>query len=130
MSKIIGNTTVTPVMPADWEQTDETKVDFIKNKPTKLSQFENDLGDVGGEDFATELVKHTNQEIKLGGYTEEEKKLPISTDVWDKTTTQIISDSDALSGRVDRLEAQVGDFDAALDTAIAICDSYIGGETE
>lgn len=33
MSKIIGNTTVTPVMPADWEQTDETKVDYIKNKP-------------------------------------------------------------------------------------------------
>ena len=26
----------------DWTQTDETKADYIKNKPTKLSQFEND----------------------------------------------------------------------------------------
>lgn len=42
MAKIIGNPTVTPVMPSDWTQKDETKVDYIKNKPTKLSQFEND----------------------------------------------------------------------------------------
>lgn len=34
MPKIIGNTTVTPVMPADWNQTDEAKVDYIKNKPS------------------------------------------------------------------------------------------------
>lgn len=44
MGKIVGNPTVTPVMPSDWAQKDETKVDYIKNKPTKLSQFENDEG--------------------------------------------------------------------------------------
>ena len=32
--------------------------------------------------------------------------------------------------RIDALEKQVGDFDAALDAAIALCDKYIGGEIE
>lgn len=33
MSKIIGNTTATPIPRSDWEQTDELKADYIKNKP-------------------------------------------------------------------------------------------------
>ena len=33
MAKIIGNTTSTPNPRPDWAQTDETKADFIKNKP-------------------------------------------------------------------------------------------------
>ncbi len=33
MSKIIGNTTATPVAIPDWNQTDEKKADYIKNKP-------------------------------------------------------------------------------------------------
>lgn len=34
MSKIIGSTTVTPYPQADWNQTDSTKADYIKNKPS------------------------------------------------------------------------------------------------
>lgn len=33
MPKIIGNTTATPNPRPDWAQTDETKADYIKNKP-------------------------------------------------------------------------------------------------
>lgn len=33
MSKIIGNITTTPVPRSDWNQTDEKKADYIKNKP-------------------------------------------------------------------------------------------------
>ena len=33
MSKIIGNTTATPNPRPDWNQTDESKADYIKNKP-------------------------------------------------------------------------------------------------
>lgn len=33
MAKIIGNTTATPNPRPDWLQTDETKADYIKNKP-------------------------------------------------------------------------------------------------
>lgn len=47
MREIIGNTTTTPVPRSDWKQTDAAKADFIKNKPTKVSQFENDA------DYAT-----------------------------------------------------------------------------
>lgn len=35
MAKIIGNTTSTTTPRADWNQTDETKADYIKNKPTE-----------------------------------------------------------------------------------------------
>ena len=33
MAKIIGNITATPYPRPDWNQTDETKADYIKNKP-------------------------------------------------------------------------------------------------
>lgn len=38
MAKIIGNTTATPNPRPDWNQTDETKADYIKNKP-KLEEL-------------------------------------------------------------------------------------------
>ena len=41
--RIIGNPTITPMAVPDWNQDNPTKADHIKNKPTKLSQFENDL---------------------------------------------------------------------------------------
>ena len=41
MAKIIGNTTATPNPRPDWNQSDATKADFIKNKPTVLT--ENDV---------------------------------------------------------------------------------------
>ena len=44
MREIIGNTTATPNPRPDWNQADEMKADYIKNKPTKLSEFKNDIG--------------------------------------------------------------------------------------
>lgn len=38
MAKIIGNTTATPNPRPDWKQTDPTKADYIKNKPTILTE--------------------------------------------------------------------------------------------
>lgn len=38
MAKIIGNTTATTTPRSDWNQTDETKADYIKNKPTILTE--------------------------------------------------------------------------------------------
>lgn len=40
MTKIIGNPTVTPMAVPDWNQTDSTKADFIKNKPVVLAEEE------------------------------------------------------------------------------------------
>lgn len=42
MSKIVGNTTTTPMPVADLSQTNEKKADFVKNK--KMSLLENDAG--------------------------------------------------------------------------------------
>ena len=38
MAKIIGNTTATPNPKPDWNQIDETKADYIKNKPIILTE--------------------------------------------------------------------------------------------
>jgi hypothetical protein len=38
MAKIIGNTTATPTPRPDWNQTDSTKADYIKNKPIVLTE--------------------------------------------------------------------------------------------
>ena len=43
MAKIIGNPTTTPIAPSDWNQNNPNKANNIKNKPTKLSEFENDI---------------------------------------------------------------------------------------
>ena len=40
MPKIIGNTTATPNPRPDWNQTDKTKADYIKNKPEILTEEE------------------------------------------------------------------------------------------
>lgn len=45
MSKIIGNTTATPVPRSDWAQTDKTKLNFIRNKPTLGTISEKDIVD-------------------------------------------------------------------------------------
>jgi hypothetical protein len=51
MAKIIGNTTTTPMAVPDWNQTDETKADYIKNKPTVLT--EDDVIDLISENGGT-----------------------------------------------------------------------------
>ena len=54
MAKIIGNTTATPNPRPDWMQTDETKADYIKNKPTILTEEDvvNLIGENGDGGFA------------------------------------------------------------------------------
>ena len=38
MGKIIGSTTMTPIKRSDWLQNDETKANYILNKPEYLSE--------------------------------------------------------------------------------------------
>ena len=45
MSKIIGNTTTTPVPRSDWNQTDKKKADYIRNKPELGAISEKDIID-------------------------------------------------------------------------------------
>ena len=50
MAKIIGNTTATTMPVPDWRQNDATKADYIKNKPTVLTEEEiiDLIGERGG----------------------------------------------------------------------------------
>lgn len=54
-------------IPADWEQTDETAVDYIKNKPTALSQFDNDMGYIveNDPDTVIQIVTKQNNEYEV-----------------------------------------------------------------
>lgn len=46
MAKIIGNTTATPNPKPDWNQTDETKANYIKNKPFGAEAIETPVGEL------------------------------------------------------------------------------------
>lgn len=59
MPKIIGNTTATPNPRPDWNQTDETKADYIKNKPMETI----DCGTIN-----TNLPDVLNMDIEPGFY--------------------------------------------------------------
>lgn len=57
MSKIIGNTTATPVPRSNWAQTEESKADFILNKPK--------LGGLASKDVATKTDLSTDVQASL-----------------------------------------------------------------
>ena len=46
MAKIIGHTTATPTPVSDWNQTDNTKSDYIKNKPDINSIIAQNIADL------------------------------------------------------------------------------------
>lgn len=66
MAKVIGNIVGVPNPKSDWNQTDETKADFINNKPTKLSQFENDCGfsSSGGSEDDADMKAYVDESIQ------------------------------------------------------------------
>lgn len=53
MSKIIGNTTTTPVPRSDWGQTDKKKADYIRNKPSLGAISEKD--EIAKSDLTTDV---------------------------------------------------------------------------
>jgi hypothetical protein len=65
MAKIIGNTTATPNPQSDWNQTDETKADYIKNKPD-VQSFSNALkGEASGATVSFNDVSPVTHEISV-----------------------------------------------------------------
>lgn len=73
MSKIIGNTTATPVPRSDWEQTDKLKADFIRHKPTLGT-----IAEMNADEFYTkvetdELVSQKQDKNIIVTYTDSNK---------------------------------------------------------
>ena len=77
MSKIIGNTMMTPVPRSDWNQTDATKVDYIKNKPEfGVLATQDEVGkDFLTTDVQTSLDKADNAENTYETKTDASSKL-------------------------------------------------------
>ena len=59
MSKIIGNTTTTPVPRSDWSQTDKTKADVIRHKPELGVISEKDV--IDKTDLTTDIQSSLEQ---------------------------------------------------------------------
>jgi hypothetical protein len=72
MNKIVGNPTVTPMKVPDWNQTDEMKADFIKNKPVEAINAVNNLkyyGDaniVPSDESIFDVIETNNVEAYIG----------------------------------------------------------------
>ena len=56
MAKIIGNTTATPNPRPDWNQTDSTKADYIKNKPAVLTTADSELSETSENPIQNKVV--------------------------------------------------------------------------
>lgn len=58
MSKIIGSITATPNPLSDWNQTDEKKADYIKNKPKLGAIAKKDV--ISKADLASDITNEIN----------------------------------------------------------------------
>lgn len=99
MREIIGNTTATPNPQSDWNQTDATKADYIKNKPFNLSDGDNKtLRSYGGKWYAVYPSLFAPQDTWYKGKTA-------------KNAIQKINIVDSYAPTGDELETWNGDVD-------------------
>lgn len=86
MAKIIGNTTAAPNPRPDWNQKDESKADYIKNKPIENGESDGSIQQLAYEEGSEKNPKATGLgAIALGGFRgDKPNNLP---DEEDTTTT-------------------------------------------
>jgi hypothetical protein len=101
MSKIVGNTTATPVPRSNWEQTDKNKIDYIRNKPTLGVISEKDV--IAKDDLTTDVQSSLEEiETKANVVTLTTKEYEALTPEETNTNTlYMITDSEEeVSGKV------------------------------
>ena len=105
---------------SDWDENDNSKDDFIKNKPTKLSDFDNDEG------FIDKTVDNLdNYYKKTETYTQSEVNSALSGKVDNSTLDNYYTKTEtdtALGNKVDKVQGKglsTNDYD---DTAKGIVD--------
>ncbi len=165
MAKIIGNTTATPNPRPDWEQTDEKKADYIKNKPKVLTEedviqlIEENGGDAGvqadwGQTDETQLDYIKNKpNIAVGEGTRADQSGQTVIGRYnapDNTAKFIVGDGSATTrancfatgtfedqayitigeeklteGQLKSIKDGLGDISSALDSIIAIQNSFL-----
>lgn len=67
MAKIVGNVVGLPNPQSDWEQKDETKADYIKNKPNYRNEFSNAITNIktGNDAFRIEDISPVSTKINV-----------------------------------------------------------------
>ena len=99
MARIIGNTTATPMPVPDWNQTDEKKAAYIKNKPTipsnigdRLAEIEAQIGDILYEEISITSFKSSVSSAEMGSTVTD---VTLSWEI-NKTPTSLSLGSEAL----------------------------------
>ena len=92
MSKIIGNTTTTPVPRSDWSQTDKTKADFIRHKPTLGTISEKDA--ISKDDLTQEVQSSIDTKANVVTLTTEEYTALEQAEATNANTLYMITDAE------------------------------------
>lgn len=92
MSKIIGNTTTTPVPRSDWSQTDKTKADFIRHKPTLGTISEKDA--ISKDDLTQEVQSSIDTKANVVTLTTEEYAALEESEATNANTLYMITDAE------------------------------------
>lgn len=92
MSKIIGNTTTTPVPRSDWEQTDKEKADYIRNKPSLGAISEKDV--VGKDDLTQEVQSSIDTKANIVTLSTEEYTALEEAEATNANTLYMITDAE------------------------------------
>lgn len=153
MSKIIGNTIATTVPQSNWTQTDSTKADYIKNKPT-LGQLAT-KDEVAKTDLASDvqdslqkadsaiqsiagLATETYVDNKVAGLATETyvdgKVAGLATEEYVQDQVSAAQDSaedtssNALQFVKTELEGKIADGDAAISTQVTQVNENLSSE--
>ena len=118
MSKIVGNTTTTPVPRSNWAQTEESKVDFILNKPKLGTLAEKNV--VEKADLSTEL-QNTIVTVDALNIVKEEIINSVSIDVDDSlsNTSKNPVQNKVLTSILDQMATEFGEV---LDNKVDVTD--------
>ena len=106
MAKIIGNTTMTPVPRSDWNQVDETKADFILNKP----------------DVALATHTHSDYETKVDA----DKKFADANQYTDEKIALLLNNSSEAVDSIMELAAAM----EANESVVDALEAAIGGKAD
>lgn len=106
MSKIIGNTTVTPMPVPDWKQDNPVKADYIKNKP-----------DFDGLKSKVEQIEVSVDNIQKNAYDDTEIRELVSTNTAHIDTLEVLVGNTKVSTQIDNAidELNLGDTYAAMN---------------
>lgn len=90
MSKIIGNTTATPTPRSDWNQVDETKADFILNKPGIVTISQDGLMSADDKSKLDGIEENATNTIDLVATQIENNEVSYTKDVPEKSTSYAV----------------------------------------